>query len=65
LLDEELTIRILGKALAPHLRDNVMARFPTAINVTPYWGGVFEEAIISARQADGATNVEWAGWPAA
>jgi hypothetical protein len=49
-LDRELTIRILARALAPHLRDNVMARFPDAIDITTYWGCVFEAAIINARQ---------------
>jgi hypothetical protein len=57
LLDKELTISILARALAPHLRDNVMARFPGAIDLTTYWGRVFEAAIIEARQTNETTTV--------
>ncbi len=58
LLDKELTISILARALAPHLRDKVMARFPEAIDITTYWGRVFEAAIIDAKQVNGTTTVE-------
>lgn len=57
-LDKELTISILARALAPYLRDNVMTRFPEAVDITTYWGRVLEAAIIDARQANGATTIE-------
>jgi len=58
LLDKQLTIEILGAALAPYLRDNVMARFTDAINITTYWGRVFEVAVIDTSRANETTTVE-------
>ena len=58
LLDKELTIGILGKALAPRLRNNVMACFPEAIDITTYWGRVFQAAIIADRRINDAVPVK-------
>jgi hypothetical protein len=57
-LDEELAITLLGGALVPVLRDNVMDRFPGALNLSTFWGRVFEAAIIHAARANGTAAVE-------